>query len=253
MATRYLSFNSAIPEAFNLDECITEEHSAETPLPLQHRWHVWEQIQRENAAIDRAADYSQNTRDLAAFDTVQTFWQLWSHIPQPSELMGQKRMIRQDNTGTSHVVDALMIFKEGIQPMWEDPLNSTGGHFEFRLSPQHIRPAQMDEYWNNLVLALVGGTIEHSDLINGIRLVGLILFRAFILLGEGEVISSIMVGVDKLAQGRHPCIRLEVWARKCDRNLQEKLARDLEKCFATKLDGTIGSSPRGDWKSHASR
>ncbi|CDI82190.1 hypothetical protein EAH_00065310, partial [Eimeria acervulina] len=59
--------------------------------------------------------------------------------------------------------------------------------------------------------------------------------------------------VDKLGQARHPCIRIEVWAKKCDKAIQEKLAKDMEKCFATKLDGTIGSAPRGDWKSHASR
>ncbi|CDI77182.1 eukaryotic translation initiation factor 4e, putative [Eimeria acervulina] len=92
MATRFLSFNPSVSDAVNLDECITEERPADSPLPLQHRWHVWEQIQRE---------------------TTPTFWQLWAHIPQPSELLGHKRMVRQDNNGRSHVVDALMIFKSG--------------------------------------------------------------------------------------------------------------------------------------------
>lgn len=229
MATRFLSFNPAVQDAVNLDECITEERAADQPLPLQHTWHVWEQIQRDVGHTDRAMDYSENTRDLASFNTVQTFWQLWAHIPQPSELLGHKRMIRQDNNGRSHVVDALMIFKEGIQPMWEDPVNSTGGHLEYRITPFQTKAGQLDEYWNNLVLGLVGGTIEHSDYITGIRL------------------------VDKLGQGRHPCIRMEVWAKKCERPIQEKLARDVEKCFATKLDGTIGSAPRGDWKSHGGR
>ncbi|CDJ61896.1 eukaryotic translation initiation factor 4e, putative [Eimeria maxima] len=211
MPTRYLSFNPAVTDAINLDECITEEHNADTPLPLQNRWHVWEQIQREAGALDRAADYSQNTRDLASFDTVQTFWQLWAHIPQPSELLGHKRMIRQDSNGKSHVVDALMIFKEGIRPMWEDPMNNDGGHYEYKLLPNNIRGGQLDEYWNNLVLAIVGATIYTHNFINGIRL------------------------VDKLGQGRHPCIRIEVWAKKCDKAIQEKLGKDIEKCFATKL------------------
>ncbi|KAL8446068.1 hypothetical protein Emed_005247 [Eimeria media] len=229
MATRYLSFNPSVTDAVNLDECITEERSADQPLPLQHTWHVWEQIQREMTHSDRAADYSENTRDLASFNTVQTFWQLWAHIPQPSELLGHKRMIRQDNNGRSHVVDALMIFREGVQPMWEDPQNASGGHFEYRITPFQTKAGQLDEYWNNLVLGLVGGTIEHSDYITGIRL------------------------VDKLGQGRNPCIRMEVWTKKCDRVVQDKISKDLEKCFATKLDGSLGSAPRGDWKSHVSR
>ncbi|XP_026191472.1 eukaryotic translation initiation factor 4E type 2 [Cyclospora cayetanensis] len=228
-AAKYLSFNPSVPDAVNLDECITEERPADQPLPLQHTWHVWEQIQRDTSHPDRAMDYSENTRDLAAFNTVQTFWQLWAHIPQPSELLGHKRMIRQDNNGRSHVVDALMIFKEGIQPMWEDPHNATGGHMEYRITPFQTRAGQLDEYWNNLVLGLVGGTIETCEYITGIRL------------------------VDKLGQGRHPCIRMEVWAKKCDRATQEKLAKDLDKCFSTKLDGSIGTAPRGDWKSHVSR
>lgn len=229
MANRYLSFNPSVPDAVNVNECITEERAADQPLPLQHTWHVWEQIQRDSSHADRTIDYSENTRDLASFSTVQTFWQLWAHIPQPSELLGHKRMIRQDSNGKSHVVDALMIFKEGIKPMWEDPQNATGGHFEYRIAPFQTKAGQLDEYWNNLVLGLVGGTIEHSDYITGIRL------------------------VDKLSQGRHPCIRMEVWVKKCDRLIQEKLSKNLEKCFATKLDGSLGSAPRGDWKSHASR
>nr|AET50767.1 hypothetical protein [Eimeria tenella] len=228
-STKYLSFNPSVADAINLDECITEERPADAPMPLQHRWHVWEQIQREAAAADRAADYSQNTRDLASFDTVQTFWQLWAHIPQPSELLGHKRMIRQDSSGKSHVVDALMIFREGIQPMWEDPQNCVGGHLEYRIVPFQTRAGQLGEYWNNLVLGLIGGTIEHGSHVTGIRL------------------------VDKLGQGRHPCIRIEVWVGKGDRTVQEKLAKDLEKCFATKLDGSIGTAPRGDWKSHSTR
>lgn len=70
----------------------------------------------------------------------------------------------------SFVVD-LCICRTGIKPMWEDPVNVDGGHFEYRLSPSMLEPGQFDEYWNNLVLGLVGATIENIDYITGVRLV----------------------------------------------------------------------------------
>lgn len=47
---------------FLAQEAVPDEH-----LPLRYVWHVWEQVQQE----DRSKEYSDNTRDLASFDTVQ--------------------------------------------------------------------------------------------------------------------------------------------------------------------------------------
>ena len=80
-------------------------------------------------------------------------------------------MIREDQEGNQNIVDALMIFKKGISPMWEDPLNTEGGHFDYRFKPGQVQPSQIDEYWNNIVLSIVGGTIEGVEHITGVRLV----------------------------------------------------------------------------------
>ncbi|KEP67290.1 UNVERIFIED_CONTAM: eukaryotic initiation factor-4E, putative [Hammondia hammondi] len=223
MAAKFLSFNQELNEAVDLKDWVKEEPVPDEPLPLRYVWHVWEQVQQD----DRSKEYSDNTRDLAAFDTVQKFWQLWSFIPQPSELLDHKRMVRQDKNGRSHVVDAVMIFKEGIKPMWEDPRNATGGHFEYRLSFPQMSAGQIDEYWNNLVLGLIGSTVEGSDHITGVRL------------------------VDKLSQGRHSCIRIEVWYSKLpSREVQDSLLKEINRCMATKIDGSVGTLPRADVKSH---
>lgn len=221
MASNYLTFNPNIKEAAKLDGCATEQVPVQ-PMPLQHVWHIWEQVQQDN----KQKDYSANTRDLASFDTVQKFWQLWSYMPQPSELLDHKRMVREDENGVTHVVDALMIFKEGIQPMWEDPVNLEGGHFEYRLRPT-CSGGQIDEYWNNLVLGLVGGTIEGVEHITGVRL------------------------VDKLSQGRNGCIRIEVWFGKIDPpKVAEQLWEEVNKCMAAKIDGSRGPVPKGDMRFH---
>jgi len=223
--TTFLTFNTTLKEAVNLDECIEEEKVQNQPLPLQYNWHVWEQVQQD----DKNRDYADNTRDLAQFDTVQKFWQLWSYMPQPSELLDHKRMVRKDKNGDSHVVDALMIFKEGIRPMWEDVSNANGGHFEYRLRPSSYSAGQIDEYWNNLVLGLVGSTIEGLEHVTGVRL------------------------VDKLNQGRNSCIRIEVWYQKIDESdIIENLLSEVNKCMASKLDSSFGVIPKGDIKSHKS-
>lgn len=57
--------------------------------------------------------------------------------------------------------------------MWEDPLNANGGHFEIRYSPTKDpdEQARLDEHWNNVVLGMVGASIEPSGMITGVRLV----------------------------------------------------------------------------------
>ena len=52
-------------------------------------------------------------------------------MPQPSELLDAKRMVREQPDGL-HVIDAIMIFRDNIRPEWEDKMNAGGGHFELQ-------------------------------------------------------------------------------------------------------------------------
>merc|ERR1711948_40856 len=163
---------------------------------------------------------------VSSFASVQEFWKLWNHMPQPSELLEQKRMVREQPDGL-HVIDAIMIFRENIRPEWEDKMNSTGGHFQYQLKP-NSGGGQIDEYWNNLVLGMIGATIEPANMITGVRL------------------------VDKLSGPRAAnVIRLEVWFSNYeDTQAVNTLKRNIEKCMGTRLDGTQGQAPRGETKSH---
>lgn len=222
----------------DVDESFIGVHSggssdaSSNALPLQYCWHIWEQIIPDSkSAKSRIGNYSENTKQLAKFDTVQKFWQLWYHMPQPSELLNHKRMVREGQDGKQHLVDALMIFRDGIKPEWEDPMNANGGHFEYKLRQGQITSgSQVDEYWNNLVLGLVGSTIDCNHLITGVRL------------------------VDKLSNVRMGSIRLEVWFTECK---SEKTLNDLwksvDRCIATKLDGSLGNIPKSDMRWHSDR
>lgn len=188
--------------------------------PLRHTWVVWEQL----AQTSGRGEYSDATHEVVPFDTVQGFWRLWNHLPQPSELLESKKLVRKMND-TQHGIDALMIFKQGIRPAWEDPANAEGGHFQFLLKTSVPGP-QIDEYWNNLVLGVVGGTIEPAGKITGVRL------------------------VDKMGQ-RNPAmgIRIEVWFTDYEESMSA-LKKSVEKCMATRLDGSMGTIPKGETKSH---
>jgi len=221
----YLSFN----ESFNSGLKFTTDNSEDTEdllkkeLPLRYTWAIWEQIMQSN---DKSAQYSDATHKVAACSTVQGFWKLWNHMPQPSELLENKRMVREQPDGL-HVIDAIMIFRENIRPEWEDKMNANGGHFQYQLKPS-IGGGQVDEYWNNLVLGMIGATIEPAHMITGIRL------------------------VDKLSGPRAAnVIRLEVWFTNYDDTpAVGVLRKNVEKCMATRLDGSAGQVPKCEIKAH---
>jgi len=221
----YLSFNESLSSnlKFTSDNPEENEEMLKKDLPLRHRWSMWEQIMASN---EKNSAYSDATHKVTEFQTVQDFWKLWNHLPQPSELLEQKRMVREQPDGL-HVIDAIMVFREDIRPEWEDKMNATGGHFQFQLKP-NIGGGQVDEYWNNLMLGVVGATIEPANMITGVRL------------------------VDKLSGPRAAnVIRLEVWFSNFeDTSAVQTLRKNVEKCMATRLDGSVGSAPKCDTKSH---
>eukprot|EP00927_Polykrikos_kofoidii_P006753 TRINITY_DN12736_c0_g2_i1.p1 TRINITY_DN12736_c0_g2~~TRINITY_DN12736_c0_g2_i1.p1 ORF type:complete len:250 (+),score=40.49 TRINITY_DN12736_c0_g2_i1:61-750(+) len=222
----YLSFNVTFNSNLKFTTDATEESDEllKKELPLRYPWAIWEQIMQSS---DKAAAYSDATHKVATFSSVQGFWKLWNHMPQPSELLEQKRMVREQSDGL-HVIDAIMIFRENIRPEWEDKTNATGGHFQFQLKPS-IGGGQVDEYWNNLVLGMIGATIEPANMITGVRL------------------------VDKLSGPRAAnVIRLEVWFTNYDDSAAvQVLRRNVEKCMATRLDGSQCTYPKCETKAHS--
>jgi translation initiation factor 4E len=52
------------------------------------------------------------------------------------------------------------LFKEGIEPMWEDPQNKDGGKFVLTLPKQNRMEGRTDECWLYTVLAVIGETMD---------------------------------------------------------------------------------------------
>merc|ERR1711972_108995 len=192
-------------------------------LPLRDKWVVWEQLMTGSG---KTLPYSESTRQIATCETVEEFWKTWAQVSQPSELLSNRMVLNV--TDGFHIVDALMIFRDGVAPQWEDKANADGGHFQFQLKPS-LGGGQLDEYWNNLVLGVIGATIEPVGMITGVRL------------------------VDKLASTRGAGnLRVEVWLSQLrGAAAVQLLQHNVERCMATKtLEGRIGPVPKAEMKVH---
>ncbi|CAH1369158.1 hypothetical protein MTP99_010634 [Tenebrio molitor] len=113
--------------------------------PLQNCWTLW---YYEN---DRSQTWEKNQKEIASFQTVEDFWSLYNHIKPASEL-------RQGNDYS--------LFKRGIRPMWEDDANKRGGRWLINLEKKQ-RNHELDRYWLDIILCLIGEAFEHSDEICG--------------------------------------------------------------------------------------
>ncbi|EER06181.1 initiation factor e4, putative [Perkinsus marinus ATCC 50983] len=204
--------------------------------PLRQKWVLWEQLQANQKTSP--SDWKDLSRSICAFETVGEFWRYWRHVPQPSELFSEPggcRFVREGPGGGLRVVESMMIFRDGVTPEWENPLNAVGGHLQFSLSP-HIGGKQIDEYWNNLVLAVVGGSLAPNGMVTGLRL------------------------CDKLFSKRggpshQGCVRIELWFTAASETAKvEELCESVEKCMTTRLDGqVVEPCPKYDIKYHGGK
>mmetsp|Transcript_10448 Transcript_10448/g.17859 ORF Transcript_10448/g.17859 Transcript_10448/m.17859 type:complete len:428 (+) Transcript_10448:37-1320(+) len=81
------------------------------------------------------------------FDSIEAFW----------ELFAKHRFSDMPDRTSIHV------FKDDIQPLWEDPKNLCGGHFKLIAKSQHTT----ESAWLDVVLNLIGEQFPHRDLVNG--------------------------------------------------------------------------------------
>ena len=94
------------------------------------------------------ADYENALRKIGTFNTIEKFWQLYSFIKKPDDM--------------AYNVE-YHIFTGDVKPMWEDEANKMGSRWIFR-----CKKGAASEFWEELVLAYIGGTFEADTYINGI-------------------------------------------------------------------------------------
>jgi len=117
--------------------------------PLQHTWALWYDTPRRRLT---KASWSDNLNKIYSFSTVEDFWCLWNNIKGAHEL----------SPGSNY-----HLFKDGIEPKWEDPANARGGKWIVQVKVTQ-RSTLLNQLWLWLVLACIGYSFEDDDEICGV-------------------------------------------------------------------------------------
>lgn len=107
--------------------------------PLEHRWKLtfW------------PTNEWNNTTNIITISTIEDFWGTYNNIPRLIEL-GKVNFA---------------FFHDGIRPVWEDDINRKGGKWIWEYS-REMR-AELDKHWLNLLLFLIGETLQPSSIPDG--------------------------------------------------------------------------------------
>ena len=121
-------------------------------------------------------NFSSNNNNIFEFSTLGSFALFWKHsnYSSPSTIFYDdvNHMIRKfrarESDQEERVVDSINLFKKGIKPMWEDPMNAKGCSYDMNL--KHLSSHQIDEIWRGLVFSLVTNNFPFGQFVTGIRI-----------------------------------------------------------------------------------
>ncbi|KAI8809961.1 eukaryotic translation initiation factor 4E [Cladochytrium replicatum] len=157
--------------------------------PLQNRWTLWFDNPQKKTT---QANWSQNLKKVITVGTVEDFWGMYNNVMKATGLMA----------GANY-----SFFKEGVQPMWEDPANEKGGKWVVPI-PRGKRDTLLDQYWLNTILACVGEEFN-----------------------RGDEICGVVVSVRKAQD------RLSIWTKTAsDKEATEEIGRQLKKALGIEIE-----------------
>jgi len=128
--------------------------------PLKNTWVLYDHTKSDSDT------YEASTRRICEFNTVVKFCQIFNHYPKPSRLF---------NNGThkpvmnSKEISSISVFKKGILPKWEDPINQMGAEVSKRKFKSKNLLEEVDGNWMDILMACIGSMTDSS--ITGIRVV----------------------------------------------------------------------------------
>jgi hypothetical protein len=146
-------------------------------LAFKDNWTLYEQYD-----MVKGSDYGDSTRKVACFNDLISFWKVWNTIPHSDPLNFVQYFAEEDEdheyrgktvakhyivNGAPKKISALSLFKTGIEPAWEDPVNAKGGEFSINITcaKEDIKPV-----WDNLVLETISNDFPSSEKVCGLRL-----------------------------------------------------------------------------------
>jgi len=143
-----------IPTSDSIEEgiaalAIAEPSNFAVKHPLQNGWTIWYDNPGKRT---NQASWGDHLRKITTFDTVEDFWRVFNNLKPASSLP----------QGSNY-----HIFKEHIEPKWEDSANSKGGKWTVSVPPKS-RGSSLDQMWLWTILACIGETIRAPDDVCGL-------------------------------------------------------------------------------------
>ncbi|KAJ8530662.1 hypothetical protein K7X08_023543 [Anisodus acutangulus] len=123
-----------------------ETVATKQPHKLYRKWTFWFDNQSKTK---QGAAWGSSLRKAYTFETIEEFWSLYDQIFKPSKLT-----VNAD----------FHLFKDGIEPKWEDPECAYGGKWTAMSS----RKANLETMWLETLMALVGEQFDESEDICGV-------------------------------------------------------------------------------------
>jgi len=118
---------------------IAEPSNFSVKHPLQNSWTIWYDNPGKRSNL---ASWGDHLKKITTFGTVEDFWRVFNNL-KPASTLAQ---------GSNY-----HIFKEHIEPKWEDPINSKGGKWTVAVPPKS-RLGSLDQMWLYTILACIGET-----------------------------------------------------------------------------------------------
>lgn len=137
-------------------------------------WCLWEKYQM--TTVPNSSNYEEYITPIIRFATLERFAQLWKYTPycSPASLFYDttsgcvRRFYSNDNDADDKTIESLLLFREGVDPKWEDPANLRGCSINCDLV---IPPSLINSIWQDTVFGLVGENFPYSSEITGVRIV----------------------------------------------------------------------------------
>lgn len=128
---------------------IAEPSNFAVKHPLQNGWTIWYDNPGKRT---NQASWGDHLRKITTFDTVEDFWRVFNNLKPASSLP----------QGSNY-----HIFKEHIEPKWEDTANAKGGKWTVSVPPKS-RGSSLDQMWLWTILACIGETVKSPDDVCGL-------------------------------------------------------------------------------------
>ena len=142
-------------------------------FPLENSWNLSESYQLTTQKT--VHNFGHNVNSIFEFSSLSQLAMLWKYTDysNPSNLFYDvincnSRKYRVSETDPEEKIpDSLLLFKKGIKPEWEDPMNRNGCSFYCNL--KDLYADEIDSIWQSVIFNLAGASFPFIEYITGIR------------------------------------------------------------------------------------